>query len=1282
MSGSDRPSEPPRRRRAWRWLLGALLALVALPLLALGGGLIWANSEGGRAALARLAAAQVPGLALEGLEGPLPGRLGIARLTLRDEAGVWLEVEGARLAWDPRALLRRELRVEALTARRVAVHRAPLGADPPAPSEPGPLLPDLPQLPVALRLDRLEVARIELGEALAGAAAVLRAEGRAALDAGGLTLAVDAATQDGGSVLGVEANLRPATGRLAARATLRGEAGGPVARLLGLAGRAPELDLVLDGPASGAALTLRAAAGEGLGLDLRGTLRAPDARRVGLTVDGRADASGLVAGPAGRLAGPFDLRLDADGRPDGTFDLRELRLAGAAGVVEASGRLDPGGGSTALRLRATLRPSAVFAGLLPGEALGWEAFEAAAEVTGALAAPAVALDLGVTGFRSAVAPLAALLGPAPRLRLRAVAPDRIEALTLTGQAIEAEAQGRVGATLDLTFRAAVAAVEGAALGLSGGLRLRGTAAGAAADPTVTLDAASDRLEVAGRVLEGLSLSARIAAPATAPAVEARAAGRFQDLPIGLDLRGGPDADGWLRLEAAEASFGPARLTAAGRLRPDPPLFDGTATLAVPDLAPFAPLAGQALGGRLRLEARLAPRDGAQGIEARLEAPELRAGGVTAERIAATVEGTPAGFDWTLAGRAQGVEAEARGRLAEAAGGRRLDLAALRATAQGETVRLSAPARITLAAGGGVEIGAATLALPRGGSLRAEGRWGPDRADIRAQLAPFNLAGIAALLPDIAPAGTVSGEARITGPVAAPEVAATLRGTGLRAGAPWGRGLPAGELRAEIRRSGDGAVAGNAEARLGAALRLNATARMPQGPGASQPLDGTLEGTIDLASLTSTLLAAGGDRVTGRLALNLRTSGPADAPVLGGEARLTGGSYRNPLLGVAVTELAGTLRPDGSRLRADIAGRTPGGGRLGLGGTIEPMTQYLPLDLVLTAQGAQPVASDILRATLDAELRLAGLLGTGATLSGPIRIRRAEIRVPDQLPASVRTLGEVTERGAPPGRAPRPTQLRQRPAGGGGSAPIALAIQVQAPRNVFVRGRGLDAELGGELAIGGRVDAPEINGELELRRGDLAVIGRRLAFDRGRLDFQGGLLPELDFRASSRAGAVTVRVEVTGSPTAPQITFSSTPELPQDEILARLLFDRPLRDLSPFEIAQVAQAVAGATGLPGGGATGLLDRVRQTIGLDRLAVGGGGEGANRRTSAEERSGATLEAGRYVADGVYLGVRQGTEPGSSRVGVRVDLTPRLRLEAETGDREAGERVGVSMEWEWGR
>jgi translocation and assembly module TamB len=396
------------------------------------------------------------------------------------------------------------------------------------------------------------------------------------------------------------------------------------------------------------------------------------------------------------------------------------------------------------------------------------------------------------------------------------------------------------------------------------------------------------------------------------------------------------------------------------------------------------------------------------------------------------------------------------------------------------------------------------------------------------------------------------------------VTATLRASGLRATAT--RGLPPGEARLEVRRAGSGAVNATAEARLGPQQRLAATARFPQGPGAAQPFEATLDGALDLAQLSAPFLAAGADRVGGALALALRASGTPAEPVLGGEARLSGGRYRNGVLGIAITDIAGTLRPDGPRLRADITGRTQGEGRIALAGTIEPMTRFLPLDLTLTATNAQPISSDLLRATLDAELRLAGQLGTEATLSGPVRIRRAELRIPDRIGGGVRSLGPVTERGTPRGRAPAPAAQPVReaaPAPADAGPPILLAVQVIAPRAVHVRGRGLEAELGGEIAVRGRIAAPEISGALELRRGEITLAGRRLEFDRGRLAWDGALLPDLNLRASNQSGSYTARVEVMGPPTSPEIVFSAVPELPPDEVLARLFFDRPLRELSPL-----------------------------------------------------------------------------------------------------------------------
>jgi len=242
-----------------------------------------------------------------------------------------------------------------------------------------------------------------------------------------------------------------------------------------------------------------------------------------------------------------------------------------------------------------------------------------------------------------------------------------------------------------------------------------------------------------------------------------------------------------------------------------------------------------------------------------------------------------------------------------------------------------------------------------------------------------------------------------------------------------------------------------------------------------------------------------------------------------------------------------------------------------------------------------------------------------------------------------------------------------PAAGTGLPPIALDVTVTTAQPIFVRGRGIEAELGGDVTLGGTLAAPIPSGGLTLRRGTLDVLARRLTFQRGTISFANGTLqPVLDLTAETRTRSATITVKVQGTPASPEITFSSVPELPPDEVLSRLLFDRATSNLSPFEIAQLAQAVAQLTGVSSG--PDVLDKIRGALGLDRLGV---------TTDAQGR--AAVEAGRYVAPGVFLGVRQGAQ-GQTGVAVELELTPRLRLEGQTATGPAGDRIGLSYEFEY--
>lgn len=1262
-----------------RMLRRAKVLLVWLPVLlfvALAAALLGANTEPGRRWIAQAASAAVPGLVIEGLTGPLPARIGVARLAIADAEGTWLELDAAEIAIDVWALARREFRIERLAARRLALHRAPPGeaAPPPPPDPDAPLLPALPDLPLGLALDHLALERIELGAPLLGTAATLSLEGEARLAAGRLTARIAARRLDAPAELHLALDLAPGADRLTALVEAAEPAGGLVAGLLGLPDRPAAARLALDGPASGARLDLLLTLGEEVRLAAEGTIRAAPDGAAGADLTLRLAAAPLLPADLRAAAMPAEVALDAAIDPARRLALRRLTVQVPAGRAEAEGRADLAAETMDLTLRLALADSAALGPILP-PAARWTSLAATLRAEGAMRAPRVSAEVAAQGFGSDTPQFAAALGATPRLSLRAALPDRIDHLALDGATLRATAEGMVGETLDATLRAEVADLAPLLPGLAGALSAEARLTGPRGDPTIALTARGTRIEGQGQVVEAPELALTIATPLSAPRAEGRLSATYAGLPAALDLRGVPEGSS-LRLERLAAAFGPARLEARGLLDPEAVTFVGEAALEAADLAPFSALAGTPLAGRLALRAALDLRDGIQGFDARLEIPAASIGGTPLGGTLAA-NGTLAALEATLEARALDARLTTRARLATEGAARRLDIPDLLLRRGADSLRLAAPARIALAADGAIGIEALALTTSRGGTLRAQGRWGPETADLRATLAALPVAAIAALAaPDLAAEGVIGAEIRITGPTADPAARFRLEATGLRVADPAARGLPVARLLVEGT-AGARAAEARLDATAGQVLRANGTLRLPGGFAGTAPLGARLDATADLGAIAAPLLAGGAQRVTGRLALQAEAAGTLGAPRLAGRATLAEGSFRDLAQGVTLTNIAAALRAEGERVLIErFEARTPGGGTLSAQGALSPFAPGLPAEVTVTARNARPLRSDLVTSLFDADLRLDGQLLEESRLAGRILLKRVDVTVPERLPPGVRRLEGVRERGARPPGTP-PLAPPAPPAALGAMPAIAIEIAIEAPRAVFVRGRGIDAELGGTINVAGTAAAPAVTGGLTLRRGEISVFDRRIAFRRGTVAFDAGtLVPSLDFLASSRAREVTANVAVTGPANDPKLEFSSTPELPQDEILARLLFDRRASELSPFQLAQLAQVLAGAAGLETPGAGGIIDRIRRTLALDRLAVG-----EDRSADGGRSQGATLETGRYVADGVYLGVRQSSEGGAPRVGVQIDVLPRVRIEAETGGNSAaGDRLGLSFEWEY--
>ena len=223
--------------------------------------------------------------------------------------------------------------------------------------------------------------------------------------------------------------------------------------------------------------------------------------------------------------------------------------------------------------------------------------------------------------------------------------------------------------------------------------------------------------------------------------------------------------------------------------------------------------------------------------------------------------------------------------------------------------------------------------------------------------------------------------------------------------------------------------------------------------------------------------------------------------------------------------------------------------------------------------------------------------TAPVLGGELRLGKTSITVPEKLPASLADIN-VKHKNAPRDVQKQAEAIKKDEGGGGTQSSIGLDLTISAPSRIFVRGRGIDAELGGSLTVRGTATDPVVSGGFEMRRGRLNILNKRLDFTSGEISFGGSLTPTLNLEATNTTGSTTITITVAGVANDPSITFSSSPALPQDEILAQLIFGQSMSKLSALQIAQLADA---ASQLAGGRSTSLFQALRSNLGVDDLDI---------------------------------------------------------------------------------
>ncbi|WP_417482461.1 translocation/assembly module TamB domain-containing protein [Maricaulis sp.] len=431
-------------------------------------------------------------------------------------------------------------------------------------------------------------------------------------------------------------------------------------------------------------------------------------------------------------------------------------------------------------------------------------------------------------------------------------------------------------------------------------------------------------------------------------------------------------------------------------------------------------------------------------------------------------------------------------------------------------------------------------------------------------------------------------------------------------------------------------------------RLGATTDLAQIlDGAEAAISGGIEANGEILSLTSLILPVG-TSLSGDAAIDLAISGTRAAPEIDGSIALHDGRFSAAETGTDIVDiqLAAHLHNSQVELESLTAGD-------GSGGTLNANAAGL-----ITAQGPRGTAefnfADFtavrrpdLTARMTGQTRLT-MDDAGLLVAGETRLDRVYAQPPANGAASIPEI-EVIELNLPK------NQIRASRA----RLPIRLDYRVYATDQFYFNSSNFNTEWRADIRITGQAKKPTLTGSANLVRGSATVFSRRFTLESGEVLFNG---PVTDARIALAAQYeredFRANVAVAGTLMSPTVTLTSTPSLPDDEIIARLLFDRSASELGPFEAAQLAAQLSGQD------IFGFAGRVRELVGIDRLDIG-----------SDANGGLTVTSGRRFGNDFYVEVESAGVAALSTARVEWSLTPQLsilsRLSADT-------EASVSIRW----
>ncbi|MBS0620608.1 MAG: translocation/assembly module TamB [Verrucomicrobia bacterium] len=413
-------------------------------------------------------------------------------------------------------------------------------------------------------------------------------------------------------------------------------------------------------------------------------------------------------------------------------------------------------------------------------------------------------------------------------------------------------------------------------------------------------------------------------------------------------------------------------------------------------------------------------------------------------------------------------------------------------------------------------------------------------------------------------------------------------------------------------------------------------------------EGKLEDLFDFVNL-------GTNHATGLVSCRLFLSKTLSHPALLGKLDWENGTYDNYFTGTSLREIHAALEAQNDTLHLlSLSASDHDKGTLSGTGQISLLPgAHFPYAFEAELDHLHTLGFDMIDCDFTGPLYFTGTTES-ALAEGNLLIDEAIIHLDESLPYEVPSL-PVTYIHPPPHL--QSSALTSIP-----EFRFHIDVELTADDKVYAQGRGLNAELQGHLHLTGTDRNIAANGSLKLIKGEYLFFGKIFKLSEGEITFSDKPAGAyLNLQGTLTLSDVMITAMLRGPLKKPQLQFQSNPHLPTSSILARILFNKDIADISHPEAIQLANALVS---LSGGAGPDVLEAIRKSIGIDRLTIVSASPGSDQ---------IALQIGKYLTRGVLITLSQSAT--SSQVIVEVELPHGFVFQAETQEDEEGK---FTLKW----